>query len=72
MIFTMPPFTPVSTPVDGPMIAINGFPELQVPPVSVLVSDIEFPLQKGTTPAIGGGSGFTVTVVNTEQPDPIV
>jgi len=68
----MPGLTPVTTPVNEPTVATAGVPLLHVPPGVALDNVTELPTHKAapdTDPVIMAGSGFTVTMVVTKQPE---
>ena len=58
----VPADTPVTTPVDEPIVATAGVLLLQVPPVVLLVNVVIAPIQVVSVPVIGEDiAEFTVT-----------
>jgi len=68
VITTLPPATPVTTPLPDPTIAIAGFPLLHKPPGVASVSSAVNPAHTSAVPPIEAGNGFTVTIVVVIQP----
>lgn len=66
----MPAATPLTVPVDEPIVAMAGEPELHMPPAVGLVSVVVEPWHTAGGPAIGNGSGLTVIVAEVAQPVP--
>ena len=62
-MFAVPVAMPDTIPVVDPMVAIDVFPLLQVPPDSALLSVLVDPRQTLVVPVIGDGVGLTVTAV---------
>ena len=62
-----PVVPPVTIPV-GPIVAIEVFTLLQVPPAGVLVSDIVAPTQTAVGPVMAVGNRFTVTTAVRTHP----
>jgi hypothetical protein len=68
----VPVAIPDTTPVVEPMVATAVLPLIQVPPGVPSVSDDVPPIHIERLPAIGAGSGLTVTTTQREQPAPVV
>ena len=64
----MPPATPVTVPEDEPTVAVPVLLLLQVPPDVELVRVDVAPAQNTSVPPIAAGLGFTVAIVEVEQP----
>jgi hypothetical protein len=60
---------PDTIPVNDPINAIAGALLIQVPPVTVSVSNAEASAQTDNAPDIGAGKPITVTDFTAEQPD---
>ena len=58
----VPGVIPVRKPVKGPIVATEGLLLVHVPPVMPSLSVMLAPLHTESGPAIGSGTGFTVTV----------
>jgi hypothetical protein len=63
VIAAVPYETPITIPVEVPIVATPVALLLHVPPDEVLESVTEEPIQTGIIPVIAAGNGFTVTVV---------
>ena len=59
---------PVTTPVEGPIVAIAVVLLLQVPPPVASLKVVVKPAQTLVFPVIGDGSGLTVTTTIAVQP----
>jgi hypothetical protein len=59
---------PVTTPVDGSIVALPGAPLIQVPPVVASNNVVVNPSHTCGMPVIAAGNGFTVTVSTEKQP----
>jgi len=70
----VPDATPVTTPVELPIVAIEGLLLLQVPPEVAFVKVTELPTQRFPVVLIADGEAFTVavTVALLEHPLPLV
>ena len=68
----MPAVTPVTSPVDTPMVATGVVPLVQVPPMLRSLSRVVAPIHTDKVPVMFTGSGFTVTTLVTKQPTPTV
>jgi len=68
VITAVPGEIPVTTPVSEPIVAIEGEPELQTPPPGELLRLIEEPTHTADGPVIAVGAGYTVIVIEVEQP----
>lgn len=68
MINRLPAETPVTTPVEDPIVASDGLLLIHVPPPGVDDKVVEFDTQVANVPVIAVGSAFTVTAVIVEQP----
>ena len=68
----MPAIPEVSIPLLVPMVAVAGVPELQVPPVMLLLNVVVVPTHNVVFPAIAEGSGFTVIGIVVKQPNGVV
>jgi hypothetical protein len=64
----VPDETPVTTPLAEPIVAIDGEPEVHTPPPGELLRLIDDPTQTVEGPVITVGVGFTVMVMEVEQP----
>jgi hypothetical protein len=67
-VYTMvatPADTPVIMPLEVPAVAMDAGVLLHVPPGIALASVIVAPSQTSTGPVIAGGSGFTLTTMET-------
>jgi hypothetical protein len=76
-MLTVPPFTAVTTPVDGFTVAIPVLDELHVPPAEPeLVKVAVAPVQSGdvplTVPAFAFGLTFNVLKDDTGLPQPLL
>ena len=67
-MITVPTETPASKPDEIPIDAIAGLALVQLPPVMAFVRGVDWPRQTWYSPVIGGGIGFTVSVLLTLQP----
>lgn len=72
MIRSVPDDTPLTTPVDEPIVATLGEPEVHVPPPVALNKEVVPPTHTVITPVIAPGGGSTVTVNVAEHPELIV
>jgi hypothetical protein len=72
VIVLVPGATPVTTPVDDPMIAAAGLLLTHVPPVVVMVSTVEPAGHTCSVPPIAPGSGFTVTTFVAVHAVPVI
>jgi hypothetical protein len=70
VIMEVPVLTPVTIPVDEPIVAITVFPLTHVPPGMLLLSVAVIPTQVSGVPLIEGGEGFTDTVVVVKHSPP--
>jgi len=70
VIVAVPAATPVSKPVVGFMVMLEGLLLVHTPPATELASVIVLPVHTFELPEIAEGDGFTVTVVVTVQPVP--
>ena len=68
VITAEPAAIPVTTPVTGSTVAIDGEPLVQVPPVALFVSDKDEPTHIEPTPPIAAGYPFIVTTCDTGVP----
>jgi hypothetical protein len=68
----VPPLTPVTIPVDAPIVAMAGADEDHVPPGVALLSVVVWPTQVAAEPVIAAGGALTVTVLVAPQPVPNV
>jgi hypothetical protein len=59
----VPEETPVTTPVEIPMVAFDGVLLVHVPPIDVFVSVIVWPTHTTESPDISAIAGLTDTVV---------
>lgn len=57
-----PPLTPVTIPVELPMVAVVVGLILHVPPVERLLNVVVCPTQVASVPVIGSGKGLTVII----------
>jgi hypothetical protein len=64
-----PGFTPLTIPVAGTTVATTVLLLLHVPPLEPSLKITVCPMQTAGPPVIGAGSGFTVNVLVTEQPN---
>jgi hypothetical protein len=67
--FVVPPATPVTMPVDAPIVATDVLLLLQVPPVTVLPNVMAAPGQAVVAPVMAGGNALTVTITVAMEPD---
>ena len=58
----MPTDTPVTTPVDAPIVATPCVPLVQLPPVGVLLSVVVKPMHRFVVPVIAETVGIAFTV----------
>ena len=70
-MFTVPPLTPVTTPVVASIVAIGALPVLHVPPVVALARVMFWPTHTDDGPVIGDAV-LTVIVVTPIQPAGVV
>jgi hypothetical protein len=68
VIVAVPTFTPLTTPVPEPTLAITTLLLLQVPPVSASLSVVVLPIHTCIVPVIADGSEVTVIVFIAAQP----
>ena len=61
-MMVVPDATPVTAPVEEPMVATPGVPLVHVPPVGVLLSVVVAPMQAPVVPEMVPGKAFTVMV----------
>src|SRR5204862_639672 len=62
VIIATPTFTPPTTPVPDPTVAMNVLPLLQVPPGVTSARVVVNPIHTFMVPVMVAGSGLTVTV----------
>ena len=67
-VITADPALPPNTTPDGDTAATELLLLLQLPPVLAFVKEVDEPEHTFSTPLIGAGKGFTVTVVERIQP----
>ena len=72
MITVVPPDTPVKIPFVEPIVAIEVFRLLQVPPPVALASVPVLPWQRVLGPVIAAGAAKTVTTLVAGVPHPFV
>jgi hypothetical protein len=72
VISVVPGLTPVTNPVDEPMVATAVVPLIQVPPADASVNVIVAPTHTVVGPPIAAGSGLTVIAFTAKQPTPTV
>ena len=63
---------PFTMPDNDPTVAVNIAPEVQVPPVVVLLNVVDEPAQTVALPVMGDNNGLTVIVLETVHPMPTV
>ena len=63
MIVVVPANTPVTIPVEEPIVATVGVLLLHVPPVVASLNVVVEPSQTVNVPVIPAGDGLTVTIV---------
>ena len=63
-MLTVPPLTPVTTPVEASTVAIAVLPLLQVPPVVAFDKVLVAPTQAVAEPPIAAGAAGTVITLN--------
>ena len=68
VIVVVPAVTPVTIPVDEPIVAIPVLLLLQVPPVVALLIVTVPPIHTALPPVIAAGNGLTVTVLVVAHP----
>lgn len=69
MITAVPTVTPVTTPLDEPIVATEGEPEDHIPPVTLLPSVVdELAVHAVDGPVIGPGDRLTVIGFVVKQP----
>jgi hypothetical protein len=51
-MFTVPPATPVTTPVDAFTVAVPVFPEAHKPPLTLLLKVVVWPIQTVAVPVL--------------------
>ena len=68
---TVPAISPETTPLEEPMLAVDGSLLLQVPPADASIKVVVEPTHALSTPVIGD-IGLIVTVAVTKQPAAIV
>ncbi len=59
----VPVVMPDTVPDDEPIVAMDGDPDIHVPPGVASVSVVVVPEQSTLAPAMGDGSGLTVTMM---------
>lgn len=67
----VPAIIPVTSPVDGLIVATDVLELVHVPPPVTLLRDVVRPTHTEFAPVIGSGVAFTVTVVNTSHMAPV-
>ena len=68
MIVTVPADTPVTIPLEEPIVANKGLLLLHVPPAVPSNKVSVSPTHTKGRPSMEGGKGFTVTVIVAKQP----
>lgn len=68
---TVPAATPVTTPVDEPIVAIVVLPLVHTPPGTALLNVVTAPTHTLEVPVMGVGNGFTVITFVAMQPAPM-
>ena len=68
MILVVPVATPLTVPLDEPIVAVAGEELTHTPPVTVLVNDIVVDAHKAVGPVIAAGCALMVMVAVAAQP----
>ena len=68
MILVVPVATPLTVPLDEPMVAVAGDELIHTPPVTVLVNDIVVDAHNAVGPAMAAGCALMVMVAVAAQP----
>ena len=64
----VPAVTPVTIPLDDPIVATAVLPLLHAPPEVPLVNVVVLPMHTESVPPILAGSAYTVTILVAAQP----
>jgi hypothetical protein len=68
VIFVVPAFTPVTTPVPAPTVALDVLLLVHVPPPGLLLSVVVLPTHTAAVPLIDDGAVVTETIFVAAQP----